>query len=124
MKVLITIVIIALLVAYLFFSARSLWRSGKGLAGTVSAFAEGASASLSSAEPRPADEPIAPPYTRQRRARAWDDLRRVRGVRRELRSGRMNRARGRWQGITTATFPRMNRRAAKAYWAQRKADRS
>lgn len=123
MKALIIILVIAALAAYAGFSVRALWHSFKGFTARIGASADGLSTAVNAPPLSPLRVTWEPPFTRERRAQAHADRRRIRFVREQGRATRLARARARWEGLTSADFPRMNRTVAKHNWDARKAER-
>ncbi|MCI1675303.1 MAG: hypothetical protein LKJ57_01575 [Ancrocorticia sp.] len=122
MKALVIIAIVALLGAYLFFSLRGLWRSAKRLGSTAESFATAAGAAFDAVEPRTPDSPLPPARARRSQARAA--LRRISNERRFARARRLQAARTRWATVTSHSFPRMDRHAARRNWDERRAARA
>ena len=117
--ILVTLLVIAGLGVYLFFSVRSLLRSGKRGMEVVAGAGEKLTAPFSRYEALPNDEPIESPFLPERRAQAMADLRRVAAQRDENRAARLDRSQARWeQGIDPDRFD-LDR--ARARWKEQKA---
>ena len=119
---LIVVLVIAALGYYAFLNGRKLWRSVQAAMGLVGELGTKVAEPFSKYPPLPAPEPIAPPFDRERRKAALNDLQRVHAERSRLRRARLKRATGRWDRIDVVKEPysRLDRAAAKAHWAQRK----
>ncbi|MGO1591451.1 MAG: hypothetical protein ACTHW1_06680 [Ancrocorticia sp.] len=116
--ILVTLVVLACLVLYAFFSGRAVFRSGKRAMTIVTDAGTHLAEPFSRYEPLPADDPIASPFLPERRAQAIADLRRVAAVRAVNRRARLERSTARWAvGINPDRFdlPR-----ARARWEERK----
>jgi|GEM_PF-2806132 len=124
MKVVITLVVIALLCLYLFFSVRSLIRSLKGLGRSASSFAEKASDRFNRYPPLPPDPQLLPPTDCARVHQAIDDLGRTSRERSAARHTRLDRSIERWGTVTSSSFPRMNVQHARNGWQDRKVEKA
>lgn len=118
---LVVVLVLAALGYYAFLNGRKLWRSVQAALGLGATIGGQLAEPFSKYPPRPAPEPIASPFERERRIAALDDLQRVHAVRSRLRRARVKRAAGRWGSIdvTSEPYTRLDRAAAKANWALR-----
>ena len=119
---LIVVLVIAALGYYAFLNGRKLWRSVQAAMGLAGDIGTKVTEPFSKYPPLPAPEPIAPPFEKERRAAALQDLQRVHAERTRLRRARLKRVASRWGRIDVAQEPstRLDRATAKANWAQRK----